>query len=119
VVSAAALARSDEPIEVFLAVVVGKLVARFDSLLGVDKDARAVYLRLTIWPAGVIYVARSVAARAAVPRQLLINREEILAAFFVCLSFPYQRTEILNDKLPLLYFAGGEQAQTGTAALNF
>ena len=87
----------DYIIEVFVAVMVGHFLPGLDVSFRPNPDASACDHSFCVWPAGVINIARHVAAWTAVDRRFGVDTEEIFAVTLVNLFIGYDWTGVLDD----------------------
>lgn len=117
---AAAALWLDVLVEVVFAVVVGKLVTRFDTLLRVDADTFRVLVDLgfAVRPAGVIDVPGGVFARRAVERPFVVDFEQVAICTSVsfCVRDPLAR--VLNNKVALFVRTIRNESESGACFAN-
>lgn len=77
---AAAAVGLDVLVKVFFAIVIGKLLPRFDALDGVNEDMTALNLGLAVGAARMVDIASDVRARGTIYRLAFVHLEEIFTA---------------------------------------
>ncbi len=114
--------RLEEFLEVFRAVIVVDLFAGLDVLDGADEHLAVARLHvgLGVGPAGVVDIARDVAADRTVDGPAAVQFEQVLVLDLVMLFVPriQQRPEILDDFVAFLDRLGGEQAEPGAGTAD-
>src|SRR6185312_2922957 len=116
---ALAVRLADDVLEVIDAVIVGEFLARLDGARRVDEDALAADRGVGIRIAGVIEVARDVAAALAVDGPAAVDLEQIAVAARLGLFrrlHVEQRPLVLGDARPLLDRLCREEAEAGERA---
>src|SRR5262249_10655540 len=108
--------RLEELVEIFLAVVVGDLLAGLDGPPGVDLDLAPDSVRLRVRLARMIDVARRIGARRALDRPSLVEVEPVLAPPVVAVVPAHQRAPVFDDELAGADRLGREQAEAGARA---
>src|SRR5262245_38499535 len=111
---ALAALRLDEAVEVVLAVVVGDLVARRDILHRRDQDLALHDVGFGVRPAGMVDVARGVAARGTIDGPAAVDLEEVAVVELVGDLVGEATAPVLDDEVALVDRLGREQAKTRT-----
>src|SRR5262249_33517519 len=103
--------------EIISAVIVGDLVAGLDVPDGADEDLLLArpHVAFRVWPAGVIGVARDVAACRPVDGPAPVQLEQGLVLDRVLFLYPTveQWPLVLDDPRALPDFLGGEETEPG------
>src|SRR5262249_5660315 len=110
--------RRKELFEIFLAVVVGDLLAGLDVAPGVDLDLTLDAVGHGVRPARVVDVAGGVAAGRAVDRPARVEIEQIFALQVVDVVRAHQLAKILDDELALANRLGRIQPEPGGRAAD-
>ena len=118
---AAAAFGFDVRIEIGLAVVVAELLASFDVSPRENKYTRAllVYLRLAVWAAGVVDIARCVTARRAIERFCFTDLKKIERVGDLLLLVAEDPARVLDDTGAFGYSALRVQPKPRLRALDF
>ena len=93
--------RFDVFIDIFFAVVIGKLLTCFNKADCIDENMTTLYLWVTIRAAGMIDIAGNVRARRAVNRLPGVHLKEVFAAARVRLGVRDRSTDVFNTCAPL------------------
>lgn len=101
-----------------LAVVVGDFLPFLDVALGYDKDSTATVEGFTVWPAGVIGIARGVVARTAIDVPLGVDVKHVAVVPLIADRGRDPLADVLDNGRPLLDRGGGKEAETGATTLD-
>src|SRR5690348_17259091 len=107
--------------EIVGAVVVGDFLVRLDVTKRPDEHATTISIAFRVRIAGMIGVAREIAARRAVDGDAGVYLVEVaIAAPFAAAGFlrTDTRTFVFDDLFPFLDPAGGEEAEPGERAAD-